>query len=236
MTVVLCAGRPTTPAWLSGRHVGRPAGLTVWTTALPGSRLVCAAADEGVTLLPPPCADRTPSRRRAIAIWRAVLAHGDPRAVRVLVLPDASLDEILIARALGATIGRVETATTPDVTRCTGGAAGIVRARRPDDRAGLPAEDNLACGMGDAGRRAGLHNSYVRRGASAAPRTARRSSGGRRSALAAGIQRRGARRADKLAALGLRLRGSWGGRRAEGAVDANGSCAEQGTGASPRSA
>lgn len=168
MTVVLCAGPSDDArvAFLGVTWERPPAGLTVWTTALPGSRLVCAAADEGVTLLPPPCADRTPSRRRAIAIWRAVLAHGDPRAVRVLVLPDASLDEILIARALGATIGRVETATTPDVTRAAlGGAAGIVPL--PDDRMTVRAflrKTTWPAEMGDAEPIAReLHNSYVRR-------------------------------------------------------------------------
>ena len=44
---------------------------------------------------------------RALPVWRSIIAAGDA-AARVVALPGAPTEDIMLARALGATIGRVE--------------------------------------------------------------------------------------------------------------------------------
>ena len=134
--IVLCAGPGDDDRAEFLRVTWRylPPGFTAWTTAAPDSRLALAASAEGVALRHPSGPNGRSPRRLAIDIWTAVLAAGgDPAAVRVLVLPGADTDEILIARALGATVGRVETDGTAALARVVlGGGADIVPL--PDDR------------------------------------------------------------------------------------------------------
>ncbi len=166
-TIVLCAGSSDEacaellrPAWL------RPADdLTVWTTAPPDSRLIAAAAAEGVTLRPAPLDGS--ARRRGMAIWRALIAAGaQPGDVRVVALPGAAIDEILIARALGATVGRVEVAGGADLSRLVlGGGTHIIPL--PDDRMTVRAflrRSTWPADMGDPMPvAAGMHRLYVER-------------------------------------------------------------------------
>ena len=63
---------------------------------------------------------------RALPVWRSIIAAGDASA-RVVALPGAPAEDIMLARALGATIGRVERAGAPDLSRTLlNGAVGIV--------------------------------------------------------------------------------------------------------------
>jgi hypothetical protein len=141
-----------------------PSDFVVWSTGAPGSAQARVAVDEGVT---PRHADDRSGRARALAIWRTILAADrDPAAVRVVALPGASQDEILIARALGATVGRVETAAGSDLAQdFLGGGTDIVPL--PDDRMTVRAflrrsewPDEVADPEPIA---AGLHHRYVRR-------------------------------------------------------------------------
>jgi TrkA-N domain/RyR domain len=141
-----------------------PSDFVVWSTGAPGSAQAHVAADEGVALRH---ADGQNGRARALAIWRTILAaRRDPAAVRVVALPGASQDEILIARALGATVGRVETAAGSDLAQdFLGGGTDIVPL--PDDRMTVRAflrrsewPDEVADPEPIA---AGLHYRYVRR-------------------------------------------------------------------------
>ena len=134
--VVLCAG-PSDDArtgFLRITWAHFPQEITVWTTALADSDLVRAGIAQGVSLRPSVGDAATTARRRAHAIWRTILGGGgDAAKVRVVALPGADIEEVLIARALGATVGRVETAAGADLPRTVlGGAAGIVPL--PDDR------------------------------------------------------------------------------------------------------
>ena len=141
-----------------------PPDFVAWTTGDPGSAQAAVAAEEGVTLCH---ADGDNTRARALAIWRTIVAAGrHPVGVRVLALPGASQEEVLIARALGATVGRVETAATSDLAQdFLGGGADIVPL--PDDRMTVRAflrrsqwPDELADPEPIA---AGLHRRYVHR-------------------------------------------------------------------------
>jgi hypothetical protein len=63
---------------------------------------------------------------RALPVWRSIIAAGDATA-RVVALPGASAEDIMLARALGATIGRVEVPGAPDLSRTLlNGAIGVV--------------------------------------------------------------------------------------------------------------
>jgi hypothetical protein len=136
----------------------------VWTTGAPDSALARTAAAEGVTLCH---SEGQNGRARALAIWRTILAAGrDPADVRVVVLPGAAPEEILIARALGATVGRVETAAGGDLAQeFLGGGTGIVPL--PDDRMTVRAflrRGTWPDGVADPEPiAAGLHYRYVRR-------------------------------------------------------------------------
>ena len=134
--IVLCAGSgdDDRTEFLRVTWQYLPPGFTAWTTAAPDSGLARSASAEGVALRHPPGPDGRSPRRLAIDIWKAVLAAGgDPADVRVLVLPGADADEILIASALGARVGRVETRHGSDLPRVVlGGSADIVPL--PDDR------------------------------------------------------------------------------------------------------
>jgi hypothetical protein len=141
-----------------------PPDFVVWTTGGPGSAQAVVAADEGATLCH---ADGHSIRARALAIWRTIVATGrHPVVVRVVALPGASQEEVLIARALGATVGRVETAAGSDLAQdFLGGGADIVPL--PDDRMTVRAflrhsrwPDEVADPEPIA---AGLHRRYVHR-------------------------------------------------------------------------
>jgi len=141
-----------------------PPGFVVWTTGARGSAQARVADDEGVTLRH---ADGDDPRRCALAIWRTIVAAGrDPATVRVVALPGASSEEILIARALGAAVGRVETTTASDLSRdLLGGGVAIVPL--PDDRMTVRAflrRSSWPREIGDPERIAeGLHRRYVHR-------------------------------------------------------------------------
>jgi hypothetical protein len=96
----------------------------LWAVAPPGP-LRQELISRGVRVV-----DGTPesTRRQALAIWRALATPGrDAGAVRVVALPQAVAEEILLHRALGATIGRIEAAGAPDLGRLLlNGATGIV--------------------------------------------------------------------------------------------------------------
>lgn len=63
---------------------------------------------------------------RALPVWRSIIASGNATP-RVVALPGAGAEEIMLARALGATIGRVERAGAPDLSRTLlNGAIGVV--------------------------------------------------------------------------------------------------------------
>jgi hypothetical protein len=167
--VVLCAGPAddVRTEFLSVTWAHFPPKMTVWTTALPHSALVRAAVAKGVPLCHSADRAAATARGRAHAIWRTILrGGGDPAKVRVLALPGADIDEILIARALGATVGRVETGDGIDLSRgILGGAADIVPL--PDDRMTVRAfirKSVWPTEMGDLESLAReLHNSYVQR-------------------------------------------------------------------------
>lgn len=131
--IVLCADPDDEARAELLRYTWRrlPPDFVVWTTGAPGSAQARVARDEGVTLRH---ADGDGPRRCALTIWRTIVAAGrDPATARVVALPGASSDEILIARALGAPVGRVETTAASDLSRdLLGGGAAIVPL--PDDR------------------------------------------------------------------------------------------------------
>jgi RyR domain/TrkA-N domain len=63
---------------------------------------------------------------RALPVWRSIIAAGDAKA-RVVALPAAAAEDIMLARALGATIGRVEQPGAPDLSRTLlNGGVGVV--------------------------------------------------------------------------------------------------------------
>lgn len=162
--IVLCADPEDDERAEFLRYTWRrlPPDVVAWTTGAPGSAQARVAAEEGVTLR-----YAGDGRGGALAIWRTIVAAGrDPSTVRVVALPGAPLEEILIARALGATVGRVETAAAADLSRdLLGGAAAIVPL--PDDRMTVRAflrRSTWPAGIGDRERIAeGLHRRYVHR-------------------------------------------------------------------------
>ncbi len=219
--IVLCAGCPDDAAraeFLRYTWKRLPPDFVAWTTATPSSAHARVAADEGVTLRTAEAdGDGDPNspiavRRRALAIWRTIVVSGrDPAIVRVAALPGASPEAIVIARALGATVGRVETAEGGDLSRdLLGGGTDIVPL--PDDRMTVRAFLRRSTWPRDLADpepiAAGLHTRYVRR-----------HRGGRKVAGDPVLQPwealsewlRDSNRAvvddipDKLAALGLRL-------------------------------
>jgi hypothetical protein len=168
------------------------------------SELVRAGAEVG-----PGDADST--RRETLGIWRDRVAAGIGAAVRVVALPGTAAEDIILARALGAAIGRVETPDAPDLSRALlNGAVGVVPL--PPDRMTIraflrPATWPAALGQHRQPMAAELHRRYVAR------QRARKPAGDPAlqpwSALSPWLQRSNLAVVDdiptKLAAVGLRL-------------------------------
>jgi len=100
----------------------------VWVVA-PRGPLRDAVIARGA-VVPPGARDRPgdSTRRQALAVWRdVVVAGGEAADVRVVAMPAARAEDILLARALGATIGRVEVAEAVELgLLLLNGAAGVV--------------------------------------------------------------------------------------------------------------
>jgi voltage-gated potassium channel Kch len=134
--VVVLAGPDddrATAARLARTLAHLPARTVVWATGAVRSVL----GDPQRNLRTP--ADGRSGRAAALEMWRAVIAGGHhPGDVRVAALPGATADELLLARALGASLGRVETPGGVDLNDILlNGAAGIVPL--PDDPATIRA-------------------------------------------------------------------------------------------------
>jgi hypothetical protein len=92
-----------------------------------GDPAVAHALGPGVTSVPSTAGT---ARGRALDLWTAIVKrNGKPADVRVLLLPGAPADEILLARALDTRIGRPWWSGEPDTdtdSALLGGAAGLV--------------------------------------------------------------------------------------------------------------
>ncbi len=89
----------------------------VWFVSPPGTVLDGAR--------PAPAAS---TRRQALHVWRVIVAaRGAAAAVRVVALPGATAEDLMLARALGGTVGRVQQPGASDLSRTLlNGATGIV--------------------------------------------------------------------------------------------------------------
>ena len=135
--IVLLAGPDEDPktaaAWLAPALAYLPARTVVYATAA-----VRAVLTDPPRNLRIPGAGR-PGRADALEMWRAVATAGHhPGDVRVAALPGTTADELLLTRALGAPLGRVEAPEGDDLNDILlNGADGIVPL--PDDRATIRA-------------------------------------------------------------------------------------------------
>jgi hypothetical protein len=100
----------------------------VWAVAPPGPLrdgwvgLGAAVPGEGADT------DMNSTRKQQLTIWaRWADVGGDPNAVRVVALPGAAAEDIVLARALGSTVGRIEAPGAADLgLLLLNGAAGVV--------------------------------------------------------------------------------------------------------------
>jgi hypothetical protein len=173
--VLLGQGTPDTDAVVSELlewALGRPAVTgSVLASAADGThRWADLAASCGVRVRRP--ADRQAGSQgpgRALDLWTLVFAaHKRAADIRVLALPGASADEILLARALGARVGwlRLPDQQGPDLARSLlNGAVGTVAL--PIDRMSVRAFLRRTSWPRSADERerlaAALHERYVRR-------------------------------------------------------------------------
>jgi hypothetical protein len=71
--------------------------------------------------------DPDSTRRQLLGLWRDRAVVGLTGGVRVVALPDTATEDLLLARALGASLGRVQTPDAPDLSRALlNGAVGVV--------------------------------------------------------------------------------------------------------------
>jgi hypothetical protein len=152
--------------------LGRPAvtGSVLAGAANGANRWADLAATCGVSVRMP--ADRqaaSPGPGRALDLWTLIVAaHKRAAGIRVLALPGASTDEILLARALGARVGwlRLPDQQGPDLARSLlNGAVGTVAL--PIDRMSVRAFLRRTSWPRSAEERerlaAALHERYVKR-------------------------------------------------------------------------
>ncbi|HEY6423583.1 MAG TPA: NAD-binding protein [Pseudonocardiaceae bacterium] len=151
--------------------LGRPAVTgSVLASAATGAGRWADLAATGVTVRTPP--DRPaadPGPGRALDLWTLVVAaHKRAADIRVLALPGASTDEILLARALGARVGwlRMPDQQGPDLARSLlNGAVGTVGL--PIDRMSVRAFLRRTSWTRSAEERervaAAMHTRYVQR-------------------------------------------------------------------------
>jgi hypothetical protein len=67
------------------------------------------------------------TRRQGLAAWAAVTAAGRTERARAIVLPGAAAEDVLLARALGAMVGRLDGPGAPDLSHVLlNGATGVV--------------------------------------------------------------------------------------------------------------
>ena len=105
-----------TADWLRPALDGLPTETTVWVTPLVRA-LLAAKLPAAVPRLRT-AADSGSERGDALALWTAVLEAGHhPEGIRVVALPGTPADQLAIARALGARIGRIETSESTTSTR-----------------------------------------------------------------------------------------------------------------------
>jgi len=172
--VLLGQGTPETSAVVSELlewALGRPAvtGSVLASATNGADRWADLAANCGVTVHTPPDRQADPGPGRALDLWTLVVAaHKRAADIRVLALPGASTDEILLARALGARVGwlRLPDQQGSDLARSLlNGAVGTVQL--PIDRMSVRAFLRRTSWTRSAEERervaAALHERYVER-------------------------------------------------------------------------